>query len=188
MDWQALHDGIKSWFAAVSGIPAAQIAWDGEDVGHRELPWVELRLGTHDAELGDELRYIDQGDNLGAEAVGNRSRVLSCRVQSRDQRPAGRAYALLERVRDRLELPFTTNAFDALGVGLQDVAALVDLGPVRDRRQESVGVLDLTLNFASSEIDLEAGVSFIRSVGVGGKVHDGATEITVPEQVTIAPP
>ncbi len=184
MDWQTLCDGLKAWFARESGIPVTQVYWDGEDAGMREYPFADLKLASHSAQHGDELRFIDQGPgaNLGAEVVGNRRRVLSCRVRSRDQRPGARAYAILERVHDRLMMPSNQDTLASLNVGVQSVASMLDLSNVWDHRQESEAALDIALNFSSSEVDTDSGVGTIESVEFGGSVHNGAETITVPDQ------
>lgn len=182
MDWDALHNGLKAWFASVSGVDPNNVAWAGEVVGMHGYPFATLQLMAQGAEPGtDEVRFTDQGadTDLAVEVVGNRRLTLSVRAYSRDQRPAYRAYALLERVRGRLYAPSTQDAFSAVGLGLRESAALVDVSRVYDGRQESVAALDLAFNWVSSESDTHMGT--IESVIVGGTV-DAPEEITVPDQ------
>jgi hypothetical protein len=180
MDWQVLHDGLRAWFSSVSGVPVESVTWAGDPIGMRSYPWVELELIGQGAEPGtDEVRYSDQGPNadLDVEVVGNRRLTLNCKVHSRDQRAAYRAYALLERVRGRLYFPTTQAVLRSLGVGLRESAALVDLGRSHDNREESVASLDLLLNWASSDSDAPVGT--IEHVVVSGTVNG---TIDVPEQ------
>jgi hypothetical protein len=186
MDWQTLCDGLKTWFARESGLPVTSVCWAGEDGGYRDFPTADLQLTSHAAQHGDELRWIDAGPdvNLGVAVLGNRKRVLSCRVISRDQRPGNTAYAILERVRDRIQLPINDDSFHDLNIGLQGIATLVDISHQWDRRTESEAVLDISFNFAVDEEFTDSGVGFIEHVEVGGTVHDGSTSITVPAETT----
>lgn len=169
MDWQLLHDGLRQWFADVSGVTLTDIAWAGEPVGMRSYPWAELALLAQSAEPGtDEVRATALGDDLAIEVVGNRRLTLSCKIVSRDQRPAYRAYALLEQVRGRLYFPSSHATFRGLGVGLRESFALVDLGRTHDQREESVASLDVAFNWVSVQADAPVGT--IESVVVGGSV------------------
>jgi len=169
MDWQLLHDGLRQWFADVSGVALTEIAWAGDPVGMRSYPWAELTLLGQSAEPStDEVRATALGDDLAIEVVGNRRLTLSCKIVSRDQRPAYRAYALLERVRGRLYFPSSQATFRGLGVGLRESLALVDLGRTHDQRQESVASLDVAFNWVDAQTDAPVGT--IGSVVVGGTV------------------
>jgi hypothetical protein len=187
MTWQETCDGLKAWFATLSGIAPKDIAWAGAAVGMRSALTADLSLISHASVQGDELVFAEgAGDNLAAEARGNRQRTLSCRVRSRDQRPDGKALVYCERVRDRLDLPSSQLLLEQLGIGLQGVGTVVDLSHQFDNREESASVIDLILNFAASEIAADSGIGPIEHVEVSGTVHDEATEITVPE--TTVPP
>jgi hypothetical protein len=169
MDWQALHDGLRQWFADVSGVGLTDIAWAGDPVGMRNYPWAELTLLGQAAEPGtDEVRATGLGDDLAIEVVGNRRMTLSCKIVSRDQRPAYRAYAMLEQVRGRLYFPSSQATFRGLGVGLRESLALVDLGRTHDQREESVASLDVAFNWVSVQSDAPVGT--IERVVVGGTV------------------
>jgi hypothetical protein len=169
MDWQLLHDGLRAWFADVSGVAINDIAWAGEPVGMRNYPMAELTLLGQSAEPGtDEVRRTVAGADLAVEVVGNRRMTLNCKIISRDQRPAYRAYALLELVRGRLYFPSSQATFRGLGVGLRESVALVDLGRTYDQREESVASLDVAFNWVSAQVDVPVGT--IESVVWGGTV------------------
>lgn len=192
MDWQALQDGLAAWLAAESGMLVGDVLWDDEPEGYIGLATATLRLRAHNSAGGsDDVRYGAQGPNEDAtvSAVGNRSMTLSIKVRTRDASGATRPYSILERVRDRLELPSTQDAFDALGIGLIGTAALVDVSPVRDRRREPTAVLDLRMSYASDSSEASPApadtIGTIEHVHVSGTVSaDGAsiatTEQTIP--------
>jgi len=176
MDWQLLHDGLRQWFADVSGVALTEIAWQGDPVGMRSYPWAELTLLGQSAEPGtDEVRATGLGADLAIEVVGNRRLTLSCKIVSRDQRPAYRAYALLELVRGRLYFPSSQATFRGLGVGLRESLSLVDLGRTHDQREESVAALDVAFNCVSSETDAPTGT--IGSVVLGGTVKRDPADV-----------
>lgn len=191
-DWAAAYAGVRALVARTTGIQETSILWAGEPEGMRDLPQADLSLRLLPGAGVDELRYTAaavEGDIL-VEAVGNRSAVLSVRVRTRDQSPDGRAFWLLERLRNRLTLPSVQSAFGALGFAAVGVLAVVDLGPVRDHRQESEAVLDLAVSYSSSSAptpaDLERATT-IRSVELGGAARNGGETITVPDRVITAP-
>lgn len=192
MDWVALYAGLRTWVAGVMDLDESQVAWEGEPVDMRDLPFVDIGLDSHAASpTDDELRYTDQGpdQDLLVEAVGNRTMTLSIRAQTRVQDPAtGRAFVLLERVRDRLQLPSAQAAFRALGVSVQDTVPIVNTGPVRDHREESVAVLDILLNYASSTgADVTEEVGTIEHAVVGGAGHAPGDDVTVVEKTIPTP-
>jgi hypothetical protein len=151
MDWDGFALGLRTWFAAVSGIALEDVLWQGEPEGWRGRPCAFLTVLAHGSAGGtDEVRLHSQGPSTDAlvQIVGNRVLTLSCKVQSREQSPTGRAFVRLERVRDALQLPSSQALFASIGIGLIEPAMLVELGRVFDRRQESEAVLDLKFTSA----------------------------------------
>ena len=186
MNWQALHDGLRAWVAARSGISVDDVVWAGEPEGLIGRPAAWLKIRQSSGAGSDEMRF--ERDDEGQPRVritGNRSLTLSIRVRSRDASPNARPYALLERVRDALQLPSSQQAFAALGVGVVGALALVDLGEVRDHREETEAVLDLQLTAAA---DFTAGaddgevIDTIERVGIGGSVTAGPSTIVIPDR------
>lgn len=191
MDWQELQDGLKAWFVAQSGLDVRDVIWDDEPVGYTGIASATMRLRSHNtAGVTDEVRYESQGPDEDATvaALGNRSMTLSIKVRTRDADPDTRPYAILERVRDRLELPSTQDALDALGIGLIGTAALVDVSPVRDRRREPTAVLDLRMSYTSDTSEATPAptpadtIGTIEHVEIGGTVSADGVAVTVPEQ------
>ena len=189
MDWPALYEGMRAWFALRSGIVIDDVIWAGEPEGMRGDPSAYLKFLAHGgAGTTDEVVYDAQGTGLDAlvGVRGDRTLTLSCRVQSREQSPTGRAFVALERVRNALQLPSSQDTFRALGVGLIGTAVLVDLGRVWDKREESHAVLDIRLTAAVDTLSdtddaLQDTVGTIEHVIVSGTVNPPA--ISIPPQL-----
>lgn len=186
MDWQALQDGLKSLVAAASGLAEHNLAWDGEPEVMRGYPMamLELKQPRRDG-TSDETRY--EANELGQlipYIVGNRAMEFVITVKSREQRADSKAYALLDQLRTRLELPSALRAFDELGVALRDSPAIVDLSAVSQAREESVGQLSMTLGYVVEERDAQSPEEPIEHVQVSGEVALGADAdaIVIPEQ------
>jgi hypothetical protein len=151
MDWQAFSDGTCAWFAALSGIPLGDVTWKGVPMGYSGSVSATLSVLAHAAVGGtDELRIEAQGIGVDAlvRATGNRAFTLSCQVRTRNQSPTGRAYLVLERVRDGLYLPSSQAFYASVGVGLVGTAAFVESDRTFDMRQESQATLDIKLTAA----------------------------------------
>ncbi len=180
MDWQSFADGMRRWFSQRSGITLDDVMWAGEPEGMHGYPCAYLDLLAHNMGTGtDEVRLVRQG--AGQDAIvrltGNRTFTLSCKVRTRDQTPLGRAFTVLERVRNALQLPSSQACFGRLGVGFVDSLALTELGRTFDKRQESEAVLDLKFTSAldslsdveqSGDGGLAETIGTIESVIAGG--------------------
>jgi hypothetical protein len=147
MDWQAFGDGMRAYVARRTGIAYADVIWQGEAEGMRGRPCCYLQMvgdATY-ATWPDEIRYESNGAGADASvrAVGTRSFAVQCRVITRDQRLPGRAFVLLERLRDSLYLPSSSDAFASMCVSLETPGALLELGRSWDFRQESEAALEL---------------------------------------------
>lgn len=188
MDWEALQQGLGAWFAVASGIEATDLAWAGEPVGHRGYPYADLELHRAAADAGtDEIRY--EADALGrlTEYVsGNRIVTLTITVMSRDQHGNTRAWALLDRVRNKLAAGWTLEVFDSLGVAQRDTAPVQHIAASEALREMSVAALSLSLGYTVYEPtgDLAPPIETIEHVVLqGGEVlralHD-------PEPIVIA--
>lgn len=190
MDWQALQDALKVWFVAASGLNADDVVWDDEPEGFTGFASARLRLKSHSAAGGmsDEVRYTAVAPDTDAEvrALGNRVMTFSIKVRTRDAAGPERPYAILERVQNQLELPSTTDAFDAINVGLIDVAALADVSPVRDRRREPTAIMDLRMSYASDSSETTPApvetIGTIEHVEIGGTVQADGASVLVAEQ------
>jgi hypothetical protein len=187
MTWEAIQCGLTALVAKLIGTEPEAVAWEGEPVGARDFPQVDLKLWSRSApEVSeDEVRYVDQGDDtdLAVQLLGERVLTVTVVARAREQLPDARAWALLERLRDRLALPSSLAALAALGLAFREVGDPLDLSDVRNQRQESVAALELQLNYTSCVADPEETVGTIEHVEIGGTAHDGATTITVPEQI-----
>jgi hypothetical protein len=170
MDWLALADGLRAWFAARSGIPIDDIMWQGEPQGMSGRPaaWLSL-TGIAAAGDTDEVRYVSQGEGKDAlvRLTGNRLITVSCRVETDDMSPLGRAHVILERVRDGLSLPSSQDMLGSLGLGLVGTLALVDLGRSYDNRARSVAAMDIrfTRTLDSTDDADESGEGLVETVG-----------------------
>ena len=189
MDWQALHDGIKAFVAAASGIEEHNVAWDGEPETMRSYPMAMLELVAlnRDAAASDETRYEPNDDGqLVPVVVGQRVATLQVTIKSRNQRAPHKAYVIADRMRSRIELPAAQRALDELGVVVRDSAAIRDLSAVSQQREESVAQLSMTLSFVVVERDDDAEhlESTIERVIVSGEVAEAAQGdvIEIPEQ------
>lgn len=188
MNWDDAYRELRAWFAVAARIDADDVSIEGEPIGHRDCPWAEIKLATLEApQPGDELRMsaIDGDDTAVAlEAVGNRGVRLTCRLRTRDQTPSGRAMPMLERVRARLELPSSQEAFEAAGLALREAFSVVEMPVAHDLREESEAVLEIAFNYVSSSLDdgeVET-VTTIAGVRYSGTAQSGSTKIPIAEQ------
>jgi hypothetical protein len=189
MDWQALQDGLKALVAAASGIRAQNIAWDGEPEVMRNYPMamLELQQPSRDASTDETRHELDDEGRLVPVIVGNRAVTLLVTVKSRDQRGPSKAYAILERLRTRLELPSSLQALDALGVALRDSPATQDISAVSQSREESIAQLSFSVGYVVEERgaeppDEEPALDTIEHVQLSGEVleYAGAESPTFP--------
>lgn len=182
MDWQAFEAGMRRWFAYASAIALDDVQWRGAPEGMTGFPRAYLST-LHNAAGGgtDEQRLERQGDGLPARVrlTGNRRLTLQCRVESRSALPDERALVYLERVRDAMALPSTEQAFERLGVGFIECAALVPLGRVSSKREINEASLDILLSAALDKQTSET-VGTIEHVRVGGTVNE---TIAIPPRV-----
>lgn len=188
MDWAAAQDHVRQWFAKVSRIDPALVSFAGEPDGMKPGVWAELAFRQLDApEHSDEVRLTPiEGDetSLAAEQVGNRVVRLTCRVRSRDRSPHMSPFSYIERVRNRLELPLTQEAFEAAGLALRDVFPTASVPVHVDNREEAEAVLEMSFGYSISSLDEEAPetVPVLAGVRISGTAKSGSTTITVPEQ------
>jgi hypothetical protein len=182
MEWQDLQDGVKAWLALEAGIPAHQIAWDGEAETHRGYPRADLQLLGHTSEGMDETVYVPDKDGLIVEVHGNRLVTLVISWQSRDQRGPTKGFSVLERMRTQLERPDTIAAFDALGVSIRDASVTVDAGKVKDLREESAATLRVTLAYTVVDRDEENLEVSIEHVQLGGDIYTPGA-VVVPDKI-----
>lgn len=173
MDWQALQNGLKAVFAEASGLAAPTIAWDGEAQVHRAFPQADLQLLTQGRESGtDEVRVevTDDGELLRY-VVGHRTAQWLITLRSRDQRGPAKSFAVLDRVRTKLELPHVREAIEALDITVRDTGPIVDLGAVSDQRELSAASLTVNLAYTVLESEpAEHAIQPIEQVEVGGDV------------------
>lgn len=178
---------LKAWFAHVSGISENDVSWDGEPIGMQSTTRAMLTLKSQGIGPGvDELRYVDDGaGNLNPEIVGNRRLVLSCRVETRDQSPEGKAQTYLDRVSVSIMVPTSREAFARAGVGYSRAENVISYESTSDMRALSVAVLDLHLNGAVDVVftDKSEQVGTIEKIGIGGTASDGSATVTTPNAV-----
>jgi hypothetical protein len=182
MDWQAFETGMRQWFAYASAIDVEDVQWRGAPEGITGWPRAYLSTLANATGVGtDEQRLARQGAGQPARVrlTGNRRLTLNCRVESRSALPDERALVYLERVRDAMQLPSTQHAFERLGVGFIECAALVPLGRVSSKREINEASLDILLSAAIDKQTSET-VGTIEHVRVGGTVNG---TIVIPPRV-----
>jgi hypothetical protein len=182
MDWQAFEIGIRQWFAYASGISYDDIVMEGAPEGMIGRPCAFLSVLANATGTGsDEQRLASQGAGKDAlvHLTGNRRLTLHCKVRTRSHAPAERALVYLERVRDAMELPSTQQTLARIGVGFVQTEALVTLGRVFDKRQESEASMDILLTACLDKATSET-VGTIEQVRISGTVNG---TITTPSRV-----
>lgn len=189
MDWQVLQDGMKTLLAAASGLSVHNLAWDGEPETMRGFPMAQLEwLRPGNDRSTDETRYDPDPDDDGSLVpyiVGNRTVTLQITVKSRDHRGPTKAFAILERLRTRLELPQHQAQLDELEVALRDSAPTVDLNKVSQQREESIAQLTLRLGYTVEERDDEHPEQTVERVEVSGEIVESGQTITTPETTLV---
>jgi len=170
MDWQAFSDGMRQFVAYRTGIQVDDVLWLNEPEGMVGRPCAYLSILGDAQQAGwpDEVRYESGGAGQDAtvRVVGNRAFTLSTRVITRDQTPFGRAFVLLERLRDALYWPSTAEYFSSLCVSLDSPGPLVELGRSFDFRRESEAALDLRLMYTfDTTCDCGADGAYSETVG-----------------------
>jgi hypothetical protein len=168
MNMRAILDGLGPLLASVSGCRVADADTDafrfpprggGADsfarldfhvrdvtpVGLDELrseydPDAEVEDDTYEPELGG-ITYTQ---------TGQRSLVLEVRVECDTPFTA---WPFAERVRDRIDLPSTEAALEALGLAVARCGRARDMTYASEGRMLSVAVLEIWLNAASGETE-----------------------------------
>lgn len=105
---------------------------------------------------GDEWRHTvsaQDATKVDTEVTGNRVITISCLVESYIDLPDRHALFLCERARTRLGLPSVNAAFEAAGMGINNVGPSIDLPYKVDNHTYSRASFDLTVNANASETD-----------------------------------
>lgn len=189
MDWQQLQDGLRAWASSATGIAGPTIVWSGEAEGHRAYPHLNLALVRQDSEGMDELRYehtepLDPMSPMVPVMVGQRRAQLVITYKSRDARPLERAYAVLEGIRNQLELPATQEGFDALDITVRDASVTESIPGSSEQRDLSVAVLTIDLAYVETRRDDAHPTQTVKSVALDGSTDTGAETIPLAQTVT----
>jgi|GEM_PF-4521396 len=165
MNWQLIQDTLREWFYRLSGLPTY---WHGEAVENVEHPFAELRVDSSQGLGVDETREtVDPAAQDGSEITrqqwGNRLFTLTCRVETRDQTPAGAARNYLEKVRIGLMKPSSLAYLRTACLALVASEPVLDQDRFFQDRQESVADMDVRFATVATETDpKEAGGYFDR--------------------------
>lgn len=168
---RALYDGLGPLLSMLSG---ARLAGPADDravfpprTGADAFTELSFKVRTISRVGRDELRteydpdaeidgdaYAGDDAPLGGvvyEATGQRRLMLEVKVEC--GQGTVMAWPFVERVRDRIQLPSTRAALDALGVAVARVGVTRDMNFSNAGRVVSAAVLEVELNAASSETD-----------------------------------
>jgi hypothetical protein len=180
MDLATIEPALLAWAAALTGVPVAFCQWENAPrVQHRGqlvlLRWVSGVGRGSDGftyEVDDDV--TDDGPEMVAVSRGPRQLVVQVDVEVHDQRPGQTARALLERLRDRIYLPSSTDLLDAANVALgAPPGSILPLDYDIDGHFVSRCVLDVNLNAASVTRDTGR-VYSVATVGLSAALSDPA--------------
>lgn len=169
IDFAALEPAILILVARLAGCPAVMLD-AAQPMNARALARVQI-FGVTSPGTVDDVAYERATDGTwgagagedapsgGAEApavetvTGWREMTIRIRVEALFQDPGNAARYYLERMRTRLRMTATVEAFKAAGMGYLGTLLLTDLSvPLADAgRIQSVGVLDLRVNVVARE-------------------------------------
>lgn len=159
MDLVVIQPALKSLVEALTGIDAyfendPRDSFINPETGAHAL----LRIGSPTIIGKDECRTIEVEDPEPGEELqdlweGQRSFVLTIKVEAFDPAPDKNAIHLLEGLRNRLPFKTTQAALEAARCALIKSGVVLDLGESRDDHIWSIGALDLTLSTRVSTLD-----------------------------------
>lgn len=116
IDWLAIEQTLKGWFATVSG---CETIWSEEGGPQPAYPYASLNILPGSGELGalDEQRIQPDGSLM---VVGRRDFVLSCQIHVGDQSryALSNARARADAVIASLSLPQVTQELEAVNLGV----------------------------------------------------------------------
>jgi len=192
MNWQAAEDALTAWVALMTATDPSLIAWDREPVGMRLYRQIDMRFGDHRARTGMpvEISYVDDGSGtLTPTAIGQRALTWAITVTTRDQHADVRAYQVLDALAVALELPYSEQVFESVGLSMGGVVAPIhSTYPSSEHRDLCQATLAVELDYvlAIHAPGAAATVETIEHVEVDGEVTNVTEVIIVPP--TMMPP
>lgn len=158
IDWDALQTGVATVWRTLTGL--TDVRWQDEATGYvpaenlfakAQIQVISnLPIGQLDALTWDEA----SADGPMVQTTrGMRELLLRTKVTVYDQRAGLVARVYLERLRDRLPWDSARDALAALGLGVIDTRALVDLSKRDDKRITSIAAMDARFNLGISDTD-----------------------------------
>ncbi len=187
MNHATIDPALKTWAAALTGIPVACVLWENEpQVQHNgalvTLRWVsEVNAGvdaTHwaFAENADPLR------EMTPTTTGNRVAVLQVDVEVHDQSPGVNAGAVASKARTRVYWPRLLAQLAAVQLAVASVGQVLVTDYELDGHFVSRRTLEMQLNGVASETDADGTTSYIATVGTTGGITD-PTGATLPSSI-----
>ena len=160
--YTAFQNQIRDWFLAESGVP--RVYWEEEDRGNESANKEFGILNViADVALGvDDTRYSDHptptpGAELQVDTVGNRLVTVSCRVESRRQRPGElTARAYLSRAHTSLRVRSVRDVFLVpFNIAVVTIGAFQNLDFTKHRRRVSMGAMDVIFATTAHRVSTE---------------------------------
>lgn len=179
MNHATLDEGLRAWAAALTGIPAACVRWEGEPAVQHNGAVVFLRW-VSEAPVGVDATHYTFAENADPLAemtpttTGNRVAVLQVDVEVHDQRPGVNAHAIAARAMTRVRWPRLLAVLEGLGVAVAAVGQLATTDYTVDGRSVSRRSFEVRLNGTSSETDADGATSYIATVATAAHIDDPA--------------
>jgi hypothetical protein len=185
------EDTIERLFGQLSELPTCWEDRERPALGPGADGICLLRVTSVPALGVDETRYTFTDDAAPApdvfpEQTGNRTPVLSVKVDSYDNNARTRARAILERIRTRLRRPSSRAALAKIDTSIATIGTVFAVGRVEDNREYSRAAMDVVLNAAICDADVPFGS--IKTIEVSGEITDAADVVVGTPAFTITLP
>lgn len=187
MNHAAIDPALKTWAAALTGIPVACVLWENEPrVQHNGalviLRWVsEVGTGV-DATHWTFASNADPLQEMTPTTTGNRVAVLQVDIEVHDQRSGVNAGAVASTARTRVSWPRLLAQLAAVSLALANVGQSLVTDYEVDGRFVSRRTLEVRLNGVASEADTDGRTSYIATVGTTGGITN-PTGATLPSSI-----
>lgn len=175
MDFGAIEEGIRDWFADTAGISVVML--DAAEGGFRPSPCGLLAIGAIADLEREESWHHDSGLPAGADMVPTyhslRRMTVSFMVDTLNQKGALAPRWYLSRVMSRLRSTRARATFADLGLAVASAQAIVDASYDADGRRRARAVLDVEFFAAVNDSPTSAdNSSYIATAEVTSDIDD----------------
>lgn len=166
VDWTTLQAGVSALWQTLMGLTDvrwADTARNGDGVTPAGFVAAGTAFATADIQVTsnvgvgvqDALTWDEASPNgpMVQTTRGVRELTLRTKVTVYDQHPDRVARVYLERLRDRLPWDSARDALAALGLGVIEARALLDLSKKADQRITSIAAMDVRFTLCTSDTD-----------------------------------